>query len=65
MSALAVTLVIKDGTDTMVHSPDSWPGYVTVWVTEGVTSPIQIYVTDEKARELVEQLTAALAVKVG
>jgi len=64
MSALTATLVIDGETTTSVMAPPSWPGFVCVWVTTAdYFSPIQLYVSEDKARELVEQLTAALAVK--
>ena len=62
MSAVSITVIVEDETTTQCDTPASWPGYVSVWVTEEYRLAAQIYITEDKARTLVEQLTAALAV---
>jgi hypothetical protein len=66
MPTLSATVVIEDEVDTDVdHSHPSWKGYVIVRVCEGVRVPITLYIAEDKARDLAEQLTAALAVTAG
>ena len=61
MRSVSVTVIVDGETTTQCDMPDSWPGYVSVWVMEPSLAA-QVYITEDKARELVEQLTAALAV---
>ena len=63
MSAVSITVIVEGETTTQCDSPASWPGYVSLWVTEDYRLAAQMYITEDKARTLVDQLTAALAVK--
>jgi hypothetical protein len=64
--ATTVTTVIKGDTFTEASRPTtSWPGFVHVIVWEpGHGSALDIYITDDRARALAEQITAALAERV-
>lgn len=63
MSGTSVTTVIDKDLSTEVHRPRaSWSGYIAVQVYEpGTGFVLDVYITDDKARELVDQITAALA----
>ena len=65
MSALSASLVIDGDVTTGTHEHDAWEGHVIVDVREGDRTAITLYIAEDKARELVEQLTAALAVNAG
>jgi hypothetical protein len=65
MSALSLAIVVNGDVGTGVRRPgESWDGHVVVDITEGYSTVTSLYIAEDKARALVEQLTAALAVKV-
>ena len=61
MSALSASVVIDGEVGTEMARHDSWDGYVIVRVMDGYQSAISLYIAEDKARELVDQLIAALA----
>ena len=59
--AVSLSLIVDDGVGVSVRQPsEAWAGYVAVEVDEDGRSAATLYVSNDKARALVEQLTAAL-----
>jgi uncharacterized heparinase superfamily protein len=61
MSALSASVVIGGEVGTSVDRHDSWDGHVIITVHDGYQTPLRLYIAEDKARALIEQLTEALA----